>query len=127
MSHLSITAHAILRYAERVMGFPIDHARQTLERRFGVKVSETTLLEHLEDNGMLDAQSIREVLDTPMARIAADMVDAGECNVVTRQGRIVIKNRTVVTFLEREMKRTNRPQKYHNKVWIRGQRRVADV
>lgn len=92
-----------------------------------MKVSDTTLLEHLEDNGMLDADPIRAALDTPMARIAADMACAGECNVVTRQGRIVIKNRTVVTFLEREMKRTNRPQKYHNKVWIRGQRRVADV
>lgn len=125
MSEVSITAHAVLRYAERVLGFPIDHAREMLERSCGVKVSDSTLLQHLEDRAMIDVAAIKARLDTPAVRIAADM---GTCNVVSREGRIIIKNRTVITFLERDMSRkVHGPVKRDRKVWIRGQRMMPDL
>jgi len=124
MPSVQFSAHAVLRYAERALGFPVEKERNLLAQNTGSSINDVQLLDHLESSRKLDATRIRDFMDSPAVRT---MTKLGTGNVITPLGRIVIKDGVVVTFLERTMKRQNQTPRRDGIVWIRGERRSANL
>jgi len=99
-----VSVHAILRYAERVLG--VDVA--TVQEMFGgpdYPSSSARTLRHLKDTGQIHVGEINKAILTPTVMLAASM---GNCSVITPYGRLIIENGAVVSLIDREMRRTHR-------------------
>lgn len=113
---VTISAHALLRYAERAMGIPVAAERERICDRFGRALCDPEILELMADEGLIDVAALTAWLTTPAVLAAANM---GDCTVITPEGRIVVKNRIVVSFLARHMKHEHKASRPQDKMYFR--------
>lgn len=113
---VTISAHALLRYAERALGIPVASERKRICASFGRTLCDPEILELMADQGLINVPALTGRLTTPAVLAAANM---GECTVITPEGRIVVKNRIVVSFLARHMKHEHKANRPQDKMYFR--------